>query len=114
MKQGDLVYFTVPTRDADRAQAFYGGLFGWQFSPGNVPGGFNIENASPRGGMFAGGDDTVPKVWFMVEDIHAALTRVRELGGEAGEPEEIGSGHMAACRDDQGVEFNLWAGTGEG
>ena len=26
---GELVYFWIPVPDAERAQAFYGGLFGW-------------------------------------------------------------------------------------
>jgi predicted enzyme related to lactoylglutathione lyase len=48
-------------------------------------------------------------VWFEVDDIEAALARIRELGGEAGEPGEIASGYMASCRDDQGTPFNVWA-----
>ena len=47
------------------------------------------------------------------EDIHAALERVRKLGGEAGEAQEIASGYMARCRDDQGTELNLWAPRGD-
>jgi uncharacterized protein len=106
---GELVYFMVPVRDAERAHRFYGELLGWEFSPGNVPGGFNIDNATPPGGLYAGGERSSPQVWFGVDDIQAGVERVRELGGEAGEPEEIASGHMAACRDDQGTELNLWA-----
>jgi uncharacterized protein len=49
-----------------------------------------------------------------VDDIQAAVTKVRELGGEAGAPEEIASGFMASCRDDQGTKFNLWAPTPRG
>jgi uncharacterized protein len=43
-----------------------------------------------------------------VEDIEAAVKRVRELGGTADEPglAETG-GRFASCRDDQGVEFGL-------
>jgi uncharacterized protein len=106
---GDLVYFVIQADDAERAKEFYGSLFGWEFSEGNVPGGFNIEGPTPPGGIFGGGSGASPSVYFGVDDIDAAVAQVRELGGEAGEPEEIASGHMAHCRDDQGREFNLWA-----
>jgi predicted enzyme related to lactoylglutathione lyase len=108
--RGDLVYFMIPTADAERAHAFYGGLFGWRFSPGNVPGGFNVEGSTPAGGLYAGGEAGAPEVWFEVDDIEAACARVVELGGRAGAVEEIGSGWMAACADDQGSPLNLWAG----
>jgi predicted enzyme related to lactoylglutathione lyase len=36
------------------------------------------------------------------------MAQIRELGGEADEPQDIPSGRMVACRDDQGTEFNLW------
>lgn len=107
---GELVYFTVPAADAQRAQAFFGELLGWEFAPGNVPGGFHIVNAKPPGGLFEGGEGTRPRVYFGVDDIRTAVARVRELGGEASEPEAIPSGWMADCRDDQGLEFSLWQG----
>lgn len=106
---GDLVYFVVPVPEADRGRAFYGELFGWDFSPGNVPGGFNIEGSTPPGGLFGGGPGNTPTVYFSVDDIHAAVEQIRELGGEAGEPEEIQSGYMADCRDDQGTRFGIWS-----
>ena len=109
MSSGDLVYFMLPVGDGDRAQKFFGGLFGWAFSPGSVPGGFNIDGSTPHGGMFAAGEPDEPKVWFEVDDIEAARAKVAELGGEAEEAERIESGHVAACTDDQGTRFNIWA-----
>jgi uncharacterized protein len=106
---GDLVYFVIPATDPERAKAFYGGLFGWAFSPGNVPGGFNIEGSTPPGGLFGGGEGSSPQVYFSVDDIEAAVVKVRALGGEAEELQEITSGYMSHCRDDQGTEFHLWA-----
>jgi uncharacterized protein len=106
---GDLVYFVIQTDDPERAKEFYGSLFGWDFTEGNVPEGFNIEGTTPPGGVFGGGKGWCPSVYFSVDDIDAALAKVRELGGEASEPEAIATGHMAHCRDDQGREFNLWA-----
>ena len=105
---GDLVYFVVPAPDVDRSRRFYAELFGWDFSSGSVPGGFNIEGPTPPGGLFAG-DGSTPSVYFGVDDVGAAVARVRTLGGEADEPQEVASGRISACRDDQGIEFNLWA-----
>jgi len=106
---GDLVYFVLPTPDAERARAFYGAMFGWDFSPGNVPGGFNIEGSSPRGGLFGGGEGSSPTVYFSVDDIDEAVGKVRDLGGDAEDPQEIASGYMSHCRDDQGTSFAIWA-----
>jgi predicted enzyme related to lactoylglutathione lyase len=47
-------------------------------------------------------------VYFRVDDIEAAVRRVRELGGEADDPglAETG-GRFVSCRDDQGLAFGL-------
>jgi predicted enzyme related to lactoylglutathione lyase len=107
---GQLVYFWIPTPDSERAKAFYGGLLGWEFEPGNVPDGFQIRDTNPPGGLHGGESASSPRVCFEVDDMGGAVARVRELGGVADEPEEIASGHYVRCRDDQGSEFFLWAG----
>ncbi len=108
-KAGDLVYFVMPVADAERAQTFYGELLGWKFSPGNAPGGSNIEGVSPPGGMLEGGDAPGPELFFMVDDLEAAIARVRELGGEAEEPQPTSGGRFSQCRDDQSARFGIWA-----
>ena len=44
---------------------------------------------------------------FRVDDIAAAVERVRSAGGTAGEPMHEGYGIHAECADDQGVQFYL-------
>ncbi len=107
---GDLVYFWIPVPDSGRARAFYGALLGWEFGPGNSPDGLQVTNVAPRGGLRGGDEASHPHVCFQVDDMDAALARVRELGGEADEPQEIASGSYVSCRDDQGTHFFLWAG----
>ena len=112
----ELCYFTIGAPDPERAQGFYGGLFGWSFAPGTVPGGLHVEGSVPPAGIH-GGDEAGIRVYFRVDDIAAAVTRVEELGGEAGEIEGsvAAGGAYAACRDDQGVAFSLFqppSGTG--
>ena len=98
-------YYTLPVADLEKGRAFYGGLFGWQFAAGAQYA--HIENTKPPGGLVRGPGDAA-QVWFRVDDIHAAVARVRALGGEAGAPSESASGWGADCRDDQGTRFSLW------
>ena len=102
---GELGYFALPVADLAKGRTFYGGLFGWQFAPGERYA--HIENTKPPGGLTQVAGDTV-QVWFTVADIRAAIARVRQLGGHADEPQQSDSGWNADCRDDQGTRFNLW------
>jgi uncharacterized protein len=43
-----------------------------------------------------------------VSDLEVGIAKVRELGGEAGEPaDEPGFGRFSICRDSQGLHFGL-------
>ena len=54
---GDIGYVTLAVPDDERAKAFYGAVLGWQFSPGNVPRGWQVEGRTPMLGVGGGGDD---------------------------------------------------------
>jgi len=104
---GDLYYFTLPVHDLSRAQAFFTAVLGWQF-PDPQQG--HIANISaPPGGLATVTADasTRAQLWFVVDDIHAAVVKVRELGGSATDPVNYDSGWSADCIDDQGTTFNL-------
>jgi predicted enzyme related to lactoylglutathione lyase len=49
---------------------------------------------------------------YRVDDIAAAVERVRVAGGSAGEPERRPFGLLADCADDQGLPFHLWQPAG--
>jgi uncharacterized glyoxalase superfamily protein PhnB len=105
--EGDLYYFTLPVHDLSRAQAFFTAVLGWQF-PDPQQG--HIANISaPPGGIaqVSGDASTRAQLWFVVDDIHAAVAKVRELGGSATDPVNYDSGWSADCVDDQGTTFNL-------
>jgi predicted enzyme related to lactoylglutathione lyase len=107
---GDLVYFWIPVPDGEAAKRFYGELLGWQFGPGSNAEGSQITNTTPHGGISGAAESAShPQVVFRVDDLEAAMGRVRELGGETGEPRPGGEGSSVECRDDQGTSFNLWA-----
>lgn len=103
----DTSYFVIQVPDSAQARAFYGGLFGWGFAPGSSSDGFQIQGVTPPAGLLGGADQAAVKVYFDVADIHAAVARLRELGGESGEIDETPSGYQVDCRDDQGTEFSL-------
>lgn len=111
---GELAFFELGVEDAERGRAFYEGLFGWTFAPGPSGQGYTITTPTLRGGMHGGDAGASPYVFFAVDDIDAAVTRLRELGGEVEDMEVEGDaesqarfGRFKLCRDDQGSRFGL-------
>lgn len=101
---GSLFYFTIPSPDADRGAEFYRELFGWSMDGGDH--GYHVRDVYPPMGL-ATNPERTPAVWIEVEDIDAAVARVRELGGTAADPVHYDSGWTSECTDDQGVVFNM-------
>lgn len=111
---GELAFFELGVEDAERGRAFYEGLFGWTFEAGPSDGGYLITAPNVQGGMHSGDAGAVPYVFFAVDDMEAALQRVRDLGGSVedvdmeGDAESVGRfGRFRLCRDDQGSPFGL-------
>jgi len=104
---GDLYYFTLPVHDMAKAQAFFAAVLGWQFD--DPERGHVVNITAPPGGVRQVEPDasTRPELWFVVDDIHVAVAKVRELGGTAQDPVLYDSGWSADCVDDQGTTFNL-------
>ncbi len=102
-ERGDLYYFTLPTADLARAQAFFGAVLGWQFDDPQSGHAGNIS--APPGGLHLGNEQA--DLWFVVPDVHVAVAQVRELGGTSTEPVLYDSGWAAECTDDQGTRFCL-------
>jgi predicted enzyme related to lactoylglutathione lyase len=109
---GEVSFFELGVGDLGRAREFYGSLFGWEFvDEGN---GATIETPNIPGGLHGGDVGASPYLFFRVDDLDAALTRVRQLGGEAGgsaggdDPDTVARfGRFVFCRDDQGSGFGL-------
>jgi predicted enzyme related to lactoylglutathione lyase len=107
-------FFELGVADADRARAFYEGLFGWRMEPGPSGQGYAIDTGGVPGGLHSGDPEAVPYLFFGVDDLDAAVARVRELGGTVQESEHEGDADSSArfgrfkfCRDDQGSPFGL-------
>ena len=113
---GKLVHVEIDAADADRAQAFWSGVFGWEVGPPMSPemDYRMFQTAEDQGGAIVASDEPGPlRVYFATHDIDASLGKVRDLGGEGGEKVPVpGHGWFAACRDTEGNAFSLWQGDG--
>jgi uncharacterized protein len=119
---GALSMNELATRDLDAAARFYGHVFGWEFEPleieGKVQYGFfkldgrTVASVLPMGDAFPA---EVPPHWvpyFGVEDLDAAVEKVRGLGAQvlAG-PTPVPQGRFVALRDPHGAVLSIWEGS---
>ena len=113
---GKLVHVEINAADADRAQGFWSGVFGWEVGPPMSPemDYRMFQTGEDQGGAIVASDEQGPiRVYFGTEDIDASLGKVRELGGQAGEKVPVpGYGWFAACQDTEGNAFSLWQSDG--
>ena len=109
---GQMVHIEIPADDTAKSQAFWGSLFGWQFQAFPGPSEYHMARISENTGgaitnMEPGKRGT--RTYFDVDDINDGAARVRELGGESGDPRPVpGMGWFATCTDPHGNEFGLW------
>ena len=109
---GEIVHIEFPAEDADRAQGFWQGLFGWQFQDSGMPemDYRMFQTAEDQGGAIFPSDERGNlRVYFDSDDIDATRAKIQELGGQAEEKMPVpGYGWFAACRDTEGNAFSLW------
>ncbi|WP_336215578.1 VOC family protein [Nonomuraea sp. LPB2021202275-12-8] len=102
-----LGYYTLSVGDLDRAAAFYGALFGWEFKREHETY-LHVTNTAVPMGFTSGGPSSQPELYYSVDDVDAAAEQVRKLGGSTGEMLESKSGRGCTCTDDQGTVISLW------
>lgn len=107
-RHGDVGYQTLYVPDVERAKAFFGNLLGWTFGAGGSPGGWEAQGVSPMTGLMGGAVAPEVQLCFQVDDVRAAVQRVRVLGGTAQDPQDRPYGRLAECVDDQGMPFQVW------
>jgi len=107
---GNPVHFEIAAKDTGRAQDFYKNLFGWDFQGMEGPVEYNMTRLSETtGAAVFPGDPGAIRVYFDVDDINAGVARVRELGGEADDPQPVPSmGWFATGKDTEGNAIGLW------
>lgn len=131
MKKNPVVHFEMPYEEKERMAAFYAQAFGWEtqmMGPemGNYVVATTAESDEKTGrpaqpGTINGGffkkvsEKSYPSVVIAVDDIHEAMKKVAEAGGEAlgghlgsGEPDDIpGVGLFASIIDTEGNRIGM-------
>ena len=118
-KHGEFSHIEFPANDLERAKAFYGAVFGWQFramegydnyalytaGPGDLGGGIGLR------GSTAG---NVVRDYITVDSVDDTLAAVTANGGAIVTPKtDIGIGWYAAVTDPEGNELGLYKSKSE-
>ena len=112
LRQGDVANVTMTARDTNRAREFYEAVLQVPFSEGH-PGAWRTEATTPALAILPARDaEPAVGLSYRVDDIAAAVERVRAAGGSAGNPERRPFGLLADCADNQGMPFHLWQPAG--
>jgi predicted enzyme related to lactoylglutathione lyase len=108
LRQGDVANVTMTAPNPQRAKDFYEAVLQVPFTASHR-GAWRTEETSPPFGIFPQqpGEPRV-QLSYRVDDIAAAVERVRAAGGHAAEPERVRFGLLAECTDNQGATFRLW------
>ncbi len=105
---GELSYITYQVPDSAAFKAFYSRVLFWTFEPGRIEDGWQVQETHPMAGVAGGSDQHVTVPMWSVDDVDAAVARVREAGGTViDEPSQQAYGKSALCTDDQRSRFYL-------
>ena len=105
---GELSYITYEVADSTAFRSFYSRVLFWTFEPGRIDDGWQVQQTHPMAGVAGGSAKQATVPMWTVEDIEAAVVRVREAGGTIiDEPTQQAYGRSALCTDDQGSRFYL-------
>lgn len=106
-KQGDIGYASLWVRDVARAAAFYGAVLGLEYVPAHDSRGRQAPGLAPPQGLWEHPALSTLFCSYVVDDIAAAVARVRAAGGRAEESVPQAYGLSADCVDADGVRFAL-------
>jgi predicted enzyme related to lactoylglutathione lyase len=107
LTQGDISYASLWVPDVARAAAFYGAVLGLEYVPAHNNRGRQAPGLAPPQGLWEHPALTTLFCSYVVDDIAAAVARVRAAGGQAEEPVPRAYGLTADCVDTDGVRFAL-------
>lgn len=104
-RSGDVGYVSLWVPEQDRAARFYRAVLGWDVSPGHRQ---HVSGQLPAIGMWSTAEGPTLYCCYAVDDVHAAVERVRAAGGTAGDPVDEPFGTVAECVDDQDTQFAVY------
>lgn len=107
-RPGDIIYVTLSVRDGERSRRFYGDVLGSRVLAGETTPTVAIWDGPMGEGRALG---TVPV--YRVEDVDAAVARVRASGALADDPEDQPYGRIALAVDPDGNHFSVWEPPGD-
>ncbi len=109
---GQPVHIEIPSDDTAKGREFWGSLFEWQFEAFPGPFEYHMTRISDQAGAAITNMEPGKRgirTYFDVDNINAGAARVKELGGEAGDPASVPSmGWFSVCKDPEGNDFGLW------
>lgn len=126
-QDGQFCWTELATTDVEGAQAFYGGVLGWEFAHKPMPGDVGVYVMITKGGKDVGGmyditavpnmPEGVPPHWMpyiRVNDVDGVLAAAQEHGGGMTFPamDVPDVGRMAGMRDPHGAAVSLFRPAG--
>jgi uncharacterized protein len=116
---GTPTWIDLGVPDLDRARAFYGAVFGWEFAAREELGGHTTcllrgRAAAALSPTFDAASGPAWRVFLATPDCDETVSRVRRAGGEVLVPptDVLDQGRMAFARDTTGAVFGLWQAAG--
>jgi predicted enzyme related to lactoylglutathione lyase len=112
-RHGDVSYITLALPDASAGRRFYGAVLGWTFGAGRLEAeGNQADRVIPQVGLWPqsgwrAGVTAGAILSWRVDDIAAAVERVRATGWTASDPEQLPYGLQSECTDGHGLRFSL-------
>ncbi|MDB6028738.1 MAG: uncharacterized protein JWM68_4961 [Verrucomicrobiales bacterium] len=112
----NLVWFEIPADNLERAQKFYGKLFGWKINPFKGMTDFlHIDtggaDATPDGGMMKRKHPAQGITHYInVPSVTRFMAKIEKLGGKICMPKTAvpQMGYFAVCQDTEKNTFGLW------
>lgn len=101
-------YIEIGTKNTNASSEFFAEVLGWTYESMDESNGW-FQTPSIKVGVH--GDDPNPQmyVFFAVDDLQTAISKIRAAGGIAEEPGpfEPGFGKFCNCQDPTGLAFGL-------
>ena len=112
----NIIWFEIPADKPERAQKFYGKLFGWKINPfPGMPDYQHIDtggaDASPDGGLMKRMHPAhTITTYINVPSVTKAMAKVKKLGGKICRPKTAvpQMGYFAICLDTEKNAFAVW------
>jgi uncharacterized protein len=109
-------HFEIPVDDPERAERFYGAIFGWKFQRfDGAPSYYGMattgeENPGINGALFQRSDIRETSLTMSVGSIEDTLREVEKHGGSVvqGKTPIPSMGWYATCKDSEGNVFGLF------